>query len=44
MNEKQFRFQDMGIWQRGATISRPLFKLADELEIRQLIEKNLQHD
>ena len=36
MNEKQFRFQDMGIWQRGATISSPLFKLAEELEHHRL--------
>jgi hypothetical protein len=29
MSEKQFRFQDMQIWQRGAAISRSLSALAD---------------
>lgn len=32
MNGKQFRFQDMTIWQRGAAISDSLFRLADGLE------------
>ena len=32
MNGKQFRFQDMTIWQRGAAISSPLFEYADKLE------------
>lgn len=36
MNEKQFRFQDLEIWQRGAAISGNLFKLADALEGRKL--------
>jgi len=31
MSEKQFRFQDLEIWKRGALISGPLFALADEL-------------
>lgn len=36
MIEKQFRFQDFEIWQRGAAISGNLFKLADILEGRKL--------
>ncbi len=36
MNEKQFRFQDLAIWQRAADISDPLFKLADGLERQRL--------
>jgi len=36
MNEKQFRFQELEIWQRGAAISGNLFKLADALENRKL--------
>lgn len=36
MHDKQFRFQDMTIWQRAAEISDPLFDLADELEQRRL--------
>ena len=36
MNETQFRFQDLEIWKRGASISRELFRLADELEERKL--------
>ena len=36
MNEKQFRFQDLTIWERGAEVSGPLFKLADGLEQRRL--------
>jgi hypothetical protein len=31
-NEKQFRFQDFGIWKRGAETSGKLFPRADELE------------
>ena len=34
MSEKQFRFQDLEIWQRGAAISSKLFKLAGALEGR----------
>jgi hypothetical protein len=34
MSEKQFRFQDLEIWQQGAAISRKLFKLADAPEGR----------
>jgi four helix bundle protein len=34
MAEKQFRFQDLEIWKRGAEVSRPLFQLAEELEQR----------
>jgi four helix bundle protein len=30
--DKQFRFQDLEIWQRGAALSRPLFVLADWLD------------
>ena len=36
MSEKQFRFQDLEIWKRGAEISGKLFQLADELEKRRL--------
>ena len=36
MNDKQFRFQDMEIWKRGAEFSPQLFRLADELETRHL--------
>jgi four helix bundle protein len=36
MNGTQFRFQNMEIWQRGAAISAPLFRLADNLEQRRL--------
>lgn len=36
MNEKQFRFQNLAIWERGAEISGPLFKLADGLEQKHL--------
>ncbi len=32
MPEKQFRFQDLEIWQRGAALSGPLFALADRLD------------
>ena len=32
MNDKQFRFQDMQIWQRAAAFSPGLFQLADQLE------------
>lgn len=36
MTEKQFRFQELEIWKRGAEISGKLFSLADELERRRL--------
>jgi len=36
MSEKQFRFQDLEIWQRGAAVSGKLFRLADALEQRRL--------
>jgi four helix bundle protein len=36
MTEKQFRFQDLEIWRRGAEISGTLFRLADELEKQHL--------
>jgi hypothetical protein len=32
MPDKQFPFQDLEIWQRGAALSRPLFVLADWLD------------
>jgi four helix bundle protein len=35
-NEKQFRFQDLEIWKRGAEISGELFQLAAGLEDRKL--------
>jgi four helix bundle protein len=34
MRGKQFRFQDLAIWKRGAAVSGPLFTLADGLERR----------
>lgn len=36
MREKQFRFEDLEIWRRGAAVSGSLFKLADDLEKRKL--------
>ena len=36
MTDKQFRFQDLEIWRRGAEISQELFRLADRLEDRRL--------
>jgi four helix bundle protein len=36
MSDKQFRFQDLEIWRRGAEISGKLFRLADELEKQHL--------
>src|SRR5256885_16137164 len=36
MNDKQFRFQDMEIWQRAAAFSPALFRLGDQLEQRHL--------
>jgi four helix bundle protein len=36
VKDKQFRFQDLEIWQRGAEVSRELFQLADDLEQRRL--------
>ena len=36
MAEKQFRFQDLEIWQRGARLSAALFEVADRLEKRRL--------
>jgi four helix bundle protein len=36
MSEKQFRFQDLEVWQRGASVSGELFRLADKLEERRL--------
>jgi four helix bundle protein len=35
-DDKQFRFQDLTIWQRGALLSDPLFQLADQLERKRL--------
>ena len=36
MNEKQFRFQDLEIWQRAADTSLTLFALADRLDAQKL--------
>ena len=36
MQEKQFRFQDLKIWKRGAHVGSKLFRMADELENRHL--------
>ena len=32
MSNTQFRFQDMEIWQKGVSLSGPIFALADELD------------
>jgi four helix bundle protein len=34
MTERLFRFEDMEIWQRGADLSSPLFKLSEKLDER----------
>src|SRR4051812_11656788 len=36
MSQNLFRFQDLQIWKKGATLSAPLFQLADHLEQRKL--------
>lgn len=36
MNDKQFRFQDLEVWQRAAAFSPLLFRLADQLEEQHL--------
>lgn len=36
MGDHQFRFQGLEIWQRGASVSTPLFRLADDLERKHL--------
>ena len=36
MSEKQFRFQDLEIWMRGADLSLVLFRLAESLEEKRL--------
>lgn len=36
MKDIQFRFQDLEIWKRGASISGELFALADKLEEKKL--------
>lgn len=36
MSEAQFRFQQLEIWKRGASISSELFRLADALEERKM--------
>ena len=36
MSEKQFRFQDLGIWQRAADASLVLFRFADHLDKRKM--------
>ena len=36
MGDKQFRFQDLEIWNRAAGVSGMLFKLTDSLEGRKL--------
>ena len=32
MSEKQFRFEDLEVWQRAAKITSSLFQIADQLE------------
>lgn len=34
MSEKQFRFQELEIWKRGAEVSRLLFQMSEALEQR----------
>lgn len=34
MSEKQFRFQDFEIWKKGASLSGPLFEIAEELDTK----------
>ncbi|HVU38181.1 MAG TPA: four helix bundle protein [Opitutales bacterium] len=34
--QKQFRFQDMEVWRRAASLSPKLFRLANELEQKRL--------
>src|SRR4051812_29208617 len=34
MKDKQFRFQDLEVWQRAAAFSPKLFEIADELDRR----------
>jgi four helix bundle protein len=34
MSEKQFRFQELEIWKRGAAVSSSLFQMAEALEQR----------
>jgi four helix bundle protein len=34
MNDDAFRFETLQIWQRAATVSSPLFKLAEKLDER----------
>ena len=36
MNQAQFRFQELEIWKRGAGISGPLFRMADDLDEKRL--------
>jgi len=36
MQDKQFRFQDLEIWKRGAQVGSKLFRMADGLENRHL--------
>lgn len=36
MDDKQFRFEDLDIWKRGATVSSKLFRCANNLEDRRL--------
>jgi four helix bundle protein len=36
MNNTQFRFQELDVWNRAAEFSSPLFRLADRLDRRRL--------
>jgi four helix bundle protein len=36
MADKQFRFQDLEIWRKGAALSGGLFDLADDLDAKRL--------
>ena len=36
MGEKQFRFEDLEIWKKGAALSGKLFDIADELDRRRM--------
>ena len=36
MSEKQFRFEDLDVWKKGAALSGPLFSMAEELDKKRL--------
>ncbi len=36
MRDKQFRFEDLEVWKKGAALSGPLFSMADNLDQQRL--------